>query len=273
MMKNAAAAAELAKTTAAVDISDDGPSVAPSVAPPVDRLEMTVVPLAFTAKKAGAGVTLDGGGKTAASDGKAVGSQLADTWMAGGRNPLIWTCAIALEEVSADTVIGIVGRNYFPSEWDGTTPLTKSTHAVVLRCGDGKVSHKGKATSFILRPLTSGAKLNLTIDLQKLELTVDLLGKDLGAGGQVVSSVTVEGVPGGELTLAVGFAASGAAQRVRIVGCKSEKPDMVLTGKFRKDLWDEDNIQTPLALNVKGGKDRGPQQQNEAMAMVAASLQ
>ena len=97
---------------------------------------------------------------------------------------------------------------------------------------------------------------------------MDLLGKDQ----QVSSSVTVEGIPGGELTLAVGFAASGAAQRVRIVGCKSEKPDLVLTGKLRKDLWDDDNIQTPLALNVKGGKERGAAALAKNMAQIAAQL-
>ena len=60
------------------------------------------------------------------------------------------------------------------------------------------------------------------------------------------------------------------AQRVRIVGCKSEKPEMVLMGKLRKDLWDDDNVQTPLPLNVK--KERGELQQQQAEIAVAASL-
>ena len=159
-----------------VDISDDAPAVP-------DRLDTTIVPLCFTSTKAGAGVTLTDDGKTAASDGKAVGSQLADAWMAGGRNPLVWTCAIALEEVSADTLIGIAGRNYFPTSWGGDAPLAGSTHAVVLRCGDGKVTFKGKTTSFILKPLTSGDKLNLTMDMQVCAPPGRKYGRGARAGG------------------------------------------------------------------------------------------
>ena len=171
--------------------------------------------------------------------------------------------------MTADTVIGVVGRNFFPSTWDAESPLTKSTHAVVLKCGDGSVTHKGKNTSFILRPLESGARLHMIADMQKLELTVELVGKDAMGIDKVLSSLTVEGIPS-EVTLAVGFAASAASQRVRIVGCKSEKPEMVLMGKLRKDLWDDDNIQTPLPLNVK--KERGELQQQQAEIAVAASL-
>ena len=80
--------------------------------------ETTAVPLAFAATKRGAGVTLAEEGKSAASDGSAVGAQLADTWMAGGRKALIWTCAVLLEEVGPDTVVGIAGRNFWPSSWD-----------------------------------------------------------------------------------------------------------------------------------------------------------
>ena len=40
---------------------------------------------------------------------------------------------------------------------------------------------------------------------------------------------------------------------MRIVGCKSEKPEMVLTGKLRKDLWDDENVQL-LADELKDKK-------------------
>ena len=46
---------------------------------------------------------------------------------------------------------------------------------------------------------------------------------------------------------------------------------MALPGKLRKDLWDDDNIQKPLPLNVKE-KPRGPSQMAAAEAQVAASL-
>jgi hypothetical protein len=58
--------------------------------------------------------------------------------------------------------------------------------------------------------------------------------------------------------------------QVRIVGCTSEKPGMVLTGKLRKDLWDDDNVQEPLTLN--GKNDGGLAEMNAAVRDVAASL-
>ena len=118
-----------------------------------------------------------------------------------------------LEEVAADTVIGVVGRNHWPTDWDATTPLTKSSHAVMVRCGDGGVVHKGKATSFVLRKLPSGTKLNVTVDMQKLEMTLEVLGS---APGQVLSSISVEALPAGELTLAVGFASASLRWSSRI---------------------------------------------------------
>ena len=160
-----------------------------------------------------------------------------------------------------------VGRNYFPSTWDTESPLARSSHAVMLRCGDGSVTHKGKATSFILKKLSSGARLNLIMDMQTREMTIELLGN---SPGQIVSSIAVENIPS-EITIAVGFAAGGATQRVRVVGCKSEKPDMVLTGKFRKDLWDDDNIIKPLTLN-SSNKERGMLQQKQNEIAVAAGL-
>ena len=59
---------------------------------------------------------------------------------------------------------------------------------------------------------------------------------------------------------------------VRLVGCTSEKPEMALLGKFRKDLWDDDNVQTPLVLNVKN-KERGPGQLQANMEKYAALSQ
>ena len=234
-----------------------------------DRLEEKIVPLVFTSAKMGAGVSLADDGKSVCSDGSVVGCQLADVWMANtSRNPLIWTCALELLEVTPETLIGVVGRNYYPSEWNAENPLSKSTQAVVIKCGDGAVLHKGKGTSFKLRKLESGARLNLILDLQTREMTIELVGK---SPGQVLSSLSVENVPAGELTICVGFAAGGVQQRVRIVGCKSQLPDMKLTGKFLKDLWDEDNVQKPLALNVKE-KERGPEQAQAREAQVAASM-
>ena len=57
-----------------------------------------------------------------------------------------------------------------------SNPLSKSTQAVVIKCGDGAVLHKGKGTSFKLRKLESGARLNLILDLQTREMTIELVG-------------------------------------------------------------------------------------------------
>lgn len=128
----------------------------------VDEEKIKQVPLRWTSAKLGAGVSLGSDGAVASAGALAV--QLTDVWMPGGRKPLIWTVAIALDDVQPDTMIGVVGRNFFPSDWERS--LATSPHAVAMRCGDGSIRHKGKGTSFILRPLTSGARLNFIIDMQ-----------------------------------------------------------------------------------------------------------
>ena len=64
--------------------------------------------------------------------------------MAGGRNPLVWTCALVLEEVSEGTLIGVVGRNYNVEAWDAS--LRESRHAVVVHAGTGLVYRKRLGT-------------------------------------------------------------------------------------------------------------------------------
>jgi hypothetical protein len=173
------------------------------------------VPLKFTTQKIGAGVSLGGDGEVASAG--ALACQLTDAWMQGGRKPLIWTIAMHLEEITPGTTIGIVGRNFWSSEWERS--LETSTHAIVLRCGDGSIRHKGKGTSFMLRPLKSGAKLTFTLDMQTLEMTIDLIGK---GPGDVISSLTVENIQS-EVTLAVGFA-KGPPQRVRLLRPAHQPP-------------------------------------------------
>ena len=58
---------------------------------------------------------------------------------------------------------------------------------------------------------------------------------------------------------------------MRVVACKKEKPDNVLLGKFRKDLWDDENVQTPLALNSK--KEHGALQAQLDQIKIASTLQ
>ena len=101
------------------------------------------IDLRWTQDKVGIGVSVGGDGGTASRQASGWGVQLADHWMAGaGKNPMVWTVAVALDEVEPDTCIGIVGRNYWPSDW--ADPLTSCQHAIVMRCGDGRISYKGK---------------------------------------------------------------------------------------------------------------------------------
>ena len=79
-----------------------------------------------------------------------------DQWMAGGKkSAATWQAVLHLDAVAPDTLIGIVGRNFLPSDW--SEPIGDSRHSVVLRCGDGSLRHKGRATSLKLRPLPSGS--------------------------------------------------------------------------------------------------------------------
>jgi len=241
------------------------PSVLPSVLPAAPaRLEQTRVPLAWASEKVGPAVNVSGDGMTASRSASGCGVQLTNEWMRGGRDPHIYTIALALDTVLPGTTIGIVGRNYWPSDW--AEPLEKSHHAIVLECSSGHFYIKGKSTSFMLKPLTSGARLNLTLDMQVQEMTIDLVGTQ---PGQILSSMSIEKIPA-EVTLAVGFCAGGA-QSVRVIGCTMEKPEMKLLGKLKKDLWDEDNKVEPLPLNMK--KERGLQQQAENIAKEALNLE
>ena len=196
------------------------------------------VPLKWTDQKLAQGVSLNAARDTASSTKR--GAQLCDTWITGGKRGMIWTIALALESVTEDTTIGVVGRNFFPSSWE--EELAASRHSIVLRCGDGAVSYKGKRSSFVLRPLKSGDKLTLTLDMQTQQMTVELMGK---SPGSVLSSLELEALPA-ELTVAVGFGTGGSGvpqQRVRVVGCTCEKPGLQLNGKRVKDLWDDENVQ------------------------------
>ena len=240
------------------------PAPPPIIPEAPTRLEQTKVPLAWTAAKVGPAVNISGDGATASRSASGCGAQLTSEWMQGGRHPHVYHLVLALDEVMPETMIGIVGKNYWPSDW--SEPLAKSLHSIVLECGSGKFFVKGKATSFMLKPLMSGARLHMMLDMQVQEMTLELLGT---SPGQILSSVTIEAIPA-EVTLVAGFCAGGP-QSVRVVACTKELPEMKLLGKLKKDLWDEDNKVEPLALNVKKVEPTLLQaQQNEAK--VAQSL-
>ena len=48
-----------------------------------------------------------------------------------------------------EAFIGVVGRNFYPGDWD--VPLSQSKHAVVVDVNSGRFHHKGANTNFVLR--------------------------------------------------------------------------------------------------------------------------
>ena len=223
---------------------------------PVDDDACTPQPLCFTVPRvssgaAGDGVVISRLGNIACTEGTcAPTAVLCSMWMQSGRHAQAYSVTMQLGEVQHDTLVGVVGRNFsHPSNWD--VPLNASRHAVAVRCGDGRVFRKGLATPFILRPLpTNGSKLRLTMDMAALTLTIEVLGNASTSGSHhagapaVRGGLVVEDVPT-EITPAIGFAGSGP-QRVRLLSCTCEPPVLPAAGmrKLRKDLWDEDNVQT-----------------------------
>ena len=222
------------------------------------------------AERQGQGVSLSGERSVAGRHAKkAWGVQLADQWMSKD----VHTIALLLEQVTEHCYIGVVGRNYFPSAWDA--PLKETTHATVVHAADGRVFTKRSSTSFFLKPLESGARLQLTVDMSSREITYELF--DPEDPSRVLSSLSVEGIPA-ECALAVCFG-PGGEQRVKIVGTSIEKA-VDDRGKMVKDLWDEENVVPPLKVNERsfGGQDgltHGERllRQHNAEAFVAGQLE
>jgi hypothetical protein len=56
------------------------------------------------------------------------------------------------------------------------------------------VYHKGSETSFVLRPLTSGARLIMTIDMQTRELTLELKSSGAADDAKAESTLMLEDI-------------------------------------------------------------------------------
>ena len=199
------------------------------------------------------------------------GVQLGDAWLTKD----ITTVAIECHEMTDDTYIGVVGRNYNPQDWNGN--LSESKHAVVLHAATGRVYHKGSETSFVLRPLTSGARLIMTIDMQTRELTLELKASGAADDAKAESTLMLEDIQADRQTLtltliltlttdpipdpyhclycqaevAVCVCLGPGDQNLRIAGCVRSKPEFKLLGKRVKDFWDEENIVPPLQVRAE----------------------
>ena len=216
----------------------------------------------------GGGASISRLGTRAEAD-SAGGAVLTNAWMPTGRNARIWQVVLQPGgELQPETALGIVGRNFaHPSNWN--TPLDASKHAVCVRVSDGVLVCKGRATLLKLRPLLRGGmRLRLTVDMQLLALTFEVLGE----GSRVLGALTVDTDVPVEVTAAVGFApvreeqdvTDGAAacasrpQSVKLLSVTAQEPDALgaLPTKLVKDLWDDDAVVMPLHLQEAGRHDR-----------------
>ena len=218
----------------------------------------------------------EGGTSVACSTKKGWEHALLDRWFTNG----VTSVMLRVEEMADDLFIGVVGRNFMPTATDWHAPLSESRHAVVVHAGSGKVFHKGAPTLLAL-PLpireavqlrrqrqeeqraagpasppkaktspsrrsiiSSGSIVHLLIDMQRHELTVEVLAAENVT--DVQSSVVIEGLPF-EVGIALGF--GPGEQRVRVLGIEVEESARSSSTPARKmltDLWDDDHIVKPL---------------------------
>ncbi|KAL1496561.1 hypothetical protein AB1Y20_014167 [Prymnesium parvum] len=192
----------------------------------------------WTTEKLGPDIVLsDNNAVCSRSSQNGWGVQLLSCWLTQD----ITTISFQFDQLEGEAQFGVVGRNFFRQSWG--TPLAESNHAVALDFTTGHIKYKGNDTTFILRPVGSNSRVNLTVNLQLREMTIEVIGKP----GQLNASITVEGIPG-EVAPAVCF--GPGSHSVRVLGFEVEKSSMKLLGKSKKDLWDDDNVIEPLTLNA-----------------------
>ena len=199
----------------------------------------------WRADKVGAQVSVEGGHATVSRKSRSGwGTQLVDHWL--GIDPLVNRIIMRIDELEGEMNLGVVGRNYNPSDW--AAPLCTSSHAVVVDA-EGKVTYKGEGTSYRLRGgMGAGDVIALSVDMKARTLTVEQLGAD----GLPTRSVAVDGLPP-EVAVVVGF--GPGTQRVTIVEAVAHRADEIAPTKLVKDLWDEDNVIKPLQLNERSKSD------------------
>ena len=128
-------------------------------------------PMVWCSGKLGAAVTLSGDQRVCSrSSTSGWGVQLASEWLTKD----IHTVALACEQLDGDAFIGVVGRNFYPSDWD--VPLSQTKHAVAMDVKTGRFTHKGANTSFVLR---CGSRLAAHVLLCKSAHAMSPLCRDL----------------------------------------------------------------------------------------------
>lgn len=211
--------------------------------------------LLWRSDRAGRGIAIDGSKRgVARCTDQGWGVQLADHWVTKD----VVRVTLALEEVAGECYVGVVGRNFNPSDW--SAPLHENQHAVVLNAKTGRIYHKGKETSFVLRKgIPSGCVVSVSADLGARSLTIERLAAD----GTAEATVACDNIPA-EVAIAVGFG-PGTHRAVILEGI-THKPDQPARTKSVKDLWDDDNVQK-IETKEEKENSREMKQKNAEMAV------
>ena len=224
----------------------------------------------------------------------------------------VLTVALIIEKLSGPMCVGVVGLNYqkdharggdepvlprrrgsagrsvgarwaaaadalasAAASWEGSSPLERSSHAIVCNAYSGRVFFKGHRHEYLAIPqprvlkgsakskgmlLRDGCRLNVIVDAKARTLRFELLAQH---GCMLVpeSELEVHGLPA-EVAVAVslgpttvgsaisagfgGALGSGGESRVRLVGSSIDDSDVYDPGKTIKDLWDVSNVVKPL---------------------------
>jgi len=226
------------------------------------RKAKTGPPMRWVDSKVGQGVRISEDKMTVSrNSADGWGVQLFDAWLANaGAMYNLADVMLEVEQVTGGALfVGVVGRNFWPSEWD--KPLVGNKHAVGVELGKGALWRKELKTDLLLGAASAGQRVHLQIDMVRQELTIDLLGPD----NVLLRSVAVGDLPA-EVTVAVCM--GPGAQKLRIIGSSSATAVSEASGKQLKDLWDEDNVQS---LDV--GKKLHFKDNPASVEAVAASLE
>ena len=139
-----------------------GATADPTAANAVVLLLAAAPTMLWHGERQGQGVSLSGERSVAGRHAKkAWGVQLADVWMAKDVHA---ESALLLGSRSTEhCYIGVVGRNYFPSAWDALLKKVRtqpSSTPPTAAC-----SRSARRRPSLLKPLESGARLQLTVDM------------------------------------------------------------------------------------------------------------
>jgi len=194
-------------------------------------------PMRWVASKVGAGLQVEDNNKVVATTGGAGwGVQLFDMWLsASAKSYNTADVILDVEKITdGNMMVGVAGRNYFPSPWDA--PLAGNKHCAVVHLHEGITWKKEQKTDLLLGSAENGHRIHLHVDMLRQELAVELLQGD----NTVLRTVTIDEIPP-EATIAVCL--GPGEQRLRIAGSSTEAAEHEFSGKTNKDLWDEDNVQ------------------------------